>query len=150
METLLPFEKTKREILTRREAKSSEEYGCRPENRTEDELIQNGIVNLNKISGPTSHQVADYVKNILQVQKVGHSGTLDPIVSGVLPMATGNATKIVQVLLTAGKEYVTIIHIHDKIEEEKIRQTLNEFIGKITQLPPVRSSVKREMRGRSG
>ena len=149
METLLPFEKTKREILTRREAKSSEEYGCRPENRTEDELIQNGIVNLNKISGPTSHQVADYVKNILQVQKVGHSGTLDPIVSGVLPMATGNATKIVQVLLTAGKEYVTIIHIHDKIEEEKIRQTLNEFIGKITQLPPVRSSVKREMRERA-
>ncbi len=67
----------------------------------------------------------------------------------MLPIALDRATKIVQVLLTAGKEYVTIIHIHDKIEEEKVRQTLNEFIGKITQLPPIRSAVKRQLRERS-
>ena len=149
METLLPFEKIKQDILVRKEATTNEEYGCRPENRTEEELIQNGIVNLNKPQGPTSHQIADYAKNILQVPKVGHSGTLDPNVSGVLPMATGNATKIVQVLLTAGKEYVVIIHIHDDVEESKIRTALDEFIGKITQLPPIRSAVKRQLRERS-
>ncbi len=145
----LPSEKISRNVLVRREASTNESYGCRPENRTVQDLINNGMVNLNKPSGPTSHQVADYAKKILNVPKIGHSGTLDPIVSGVLPLATGNATKIVQILLTAGKEYITIIHIHDKVDEETVRKVLIEFTGKIMQLPPVRSSVKRELRERS-
>ncbi|MFH0752578.1 MAG: RNA-guided pseudouridylation complex pseudouridine synthase subunit Cbf5 [archaeon] len=144
----LPFEKIERKIAIKREAETDSRYGCRPEKRSVEKILEYGIVNLNKPSGPTSHQVSDYVKKILKVQKAGHSGTLDPNVSGVLPIAIGRATKIVQVLLTAGKEYVSIIHLHSEIKEDKIREVLNEFIGKIMQLPPIKSSVKRQLRER--
>lgn len=148
METLLPFEKIERKILVKREVQTSDRYGGNPGQRPINELIKNGMIDLNKIQGPTSHQVTDYIKKILDLDKAGHSGTLDPNVSGVLPIATGNATKIVQVLLTAGKEYITIIHLHEPVEEAKIRETVQEFIGKIKQLPPIRSAVKREVRER--
>ena len=76
MEDLLPFEKIKREIFIRKEAETTLDYGQDPENRSVDELINYGIINLNKQEGPTSHQFTDYVKKILNVDKAGHSGTL--------------------------------------------------------------------------
>jgi len=72
----LPFEKTKREVLVKKEAETDAGFGREPNSRTVEQLIQYGIVNLNKPSGPTSHQVTDYVKKILNVNKAGHSGTL--------------------------------------------------------------------------
>lgn len=77
METLLPFERIKREVITKKEAETNEKYGKRPEARAVKELIEHGIVNINKPPGPTSHQVSDYVKKILEIRKAGHSGTLD-------------------------------------------------------------------------
>ncbi len=73
----LPFERLKHELLVRREATSDERYGCKPEERPIEELLHYGIVNLNKPKGPTSHQVSDYVKKILGIQRAGHSGTLE-------------------------------------------------------------------------
>ena len=65
-------------------------------------------------------------------------------------MALGRATRIVQTLLTAGKEYVAIMHLHKNVEEEKLRETIKKhFIGKIQQIPPLKSSVKRQLRTRS-
>ncbi len=145
---MLPFESVKREILVKKEADSSDKYGCQPEKRKVEDLLNNGIININKPSGPTSHQVSAYVRDILKVKKAGHSGTLDPKVTGVLPIAVGRATKVTRSLLTAGKEYIALMHIHDSIPEEKIRKTINEFIGRIKQLPPLRSAVKREVRER--
>ena len=101
MESLLPFEKIERKILTRQEAGTDEKYGCRPEDRKTEEIINYGIVNIDKPKGPTSHQVSDYVQKILHINKSGHSGTLDPAVTGVLPVALGRGTRIVQSLLTA-------------------------------------------------
>src|SRR3989338_7679596 len=148
--SLLPFEKIKREALVKRkDAATSEKYGCRPENSSTDELINYGIVNLDKPQGPTSHQVTSYARDILKVKKAGHSGTLDPNVTGVLPIAIGRATRIVQLLLTAGKEYVCLMHLHKDVEEQRLRQVCAEFTGKIMQLPPVRSSVKRQLRERT-
>ena len=72
----LPFEKIKREILIRKEAETSSEYGKKPEERSVEELIKYGIVNINKQAGPTSHQVSDYAKKILNIGKAGHAGTL--------------------------------------------------------------------------
>ncbi len=70
--------------------------------------------------------------------------------TGVLPIALGRATRIVQTLLTAGKEYVAIMHLHKEIEGEKLRETINKhFIGKIQQIPPLKSSVKRQLRTRA-
>ena len=76
MEDLLPFEKVKKEIVVRKEARTNPEFGCKPEDRSVEKLIQYGIININKYSGPTSHQISDYVQKILGISKSGHSGTL--------------------------------------------------------------------------
>lgn len=144
----LPFEKIKRKIIVKKESLSSDKFGCFPENRPTDELINYGVVNLDKPKGPTSHQVADYVKKIVGISKVGHSGTLDPKVTGVLPCALGDGTRVIQALLTAGKEYIALMHLHKEVEEHEIRRVCNEFVGKIRQLPPIKSSVKRQYRFR--
>ena len=128
--------------------KAEGKFGKKPEERTVEELINYGIVNVDKNKGPTSHIIVDYVKRILKIKKAGHSGTLDPAVTGVQPIALGRATRITQFLLTAPKEYVGIMHLHHEVEEKKINQVLKKFIGEITQLPPVKSAVKRVERKR--
>jgi tRNA pseudouridine(55) synthase len=112
------------------------------------ELIKFGIVNIDKPAGPTSHQVAEYVKKILKIKKSGHSGTLDPGVTGCLPVALGNATRIMEVLLKHGKEYVCVMELHKDVDEKDIKKALLSFKGKIKQIPPVKSAVKREERVR--
>lgn len=128
--------------------KSVGEFGKSPADRTPEELIHAGIINLDKPKGPTSHQVADYVQKILHITKAGHSGTLDPQVTGVQPIALGKATRITQFLLTAPKEYIGIMHFHKPVEEKTVRETIQKSIGKIQQLPPVKSAVKRVQRTR--
>jgi len=144
----LPFEQIERKIIIKKQAQTNPKLGCKPEERPVEELIKYGITNINKPKGPTSHQVSSYVKDILSISKAGHSGTLDPAVTGVLPIALGRATRIVQTLLKAGKEYVGIMHLHKEIEKEKLEKTFKKFTGKIKQVPPVKSAVKREERER--
>lgn len=74
---LLPFERISRKILVKKEAKTNPELGCIPDNRKTEEIIDYGIVNINKPQGPTSHQVSDFVQKILGITKAGHSGTLE-------------------------------------------------------------------------
>jgi len=145
---LLPFEKVKRTILIRKEAETSPKYGLAPDKRPILVLLDQGIINIDKPAGPSSHQVSAYVQKILNIDKSGHSGTLDPGVTGCLPCALGRATRIVQSLLNAGKEYVGIMHIHHELPREKIEETFRKFTGKIKQLPPVKSAVKRQWRYR--
>ncbi|QQG38419.1 MAG: RNA-guided pseudouridylation complex pseudouridine synthase subunit Cbf5 [Candidatus Woesearchaeota archaeon] len=147
MEDRLPFEKIKREILVRKES-SSGSYGVNPYERNVDKLINYGVICLNKVQGPSSHQVADYVKKILDLKRCGHGGTLDPNVTGVLPIATGRATRIVQALLNAGKEYVCLMILHKELSEKEIFESVTRLTGKIQQLPPVKSAIKRQLRTR--
>lgn len=147
-ENLLPFERIKREVFVRREAETASKYGCKPDDRSPEDLIQYGVVNIDKPRGPTSHQVSAYVQQITGLSKSGHSGTLDPHVTGVLPVAMGKATKVVHALLTAGKEYVCVMHLHKDVPEARLRAACNEFVGRIKQLPPKRSAVKRQERFR--
>ena len=149
MEELFPYETIEREIIVRRESETNPDYGCDPNKRSTEELLKYGVVNIDKPSGPTSHQISDFVKQILEVDKAGHSGTLDPKVTGSLIVAIGNATRIVQLLLKAGKEYVGVMHLHDPIDEEELKKTIkNKFIGRVKQMPPIKSSVKRQWRDR--
>jgi H/ACA ribonucleoprotein complex subunit 4 len=146
---LLPFEKVKRRILGKKKSGTDLNLGCKPEERPTEEIIQYGVVNINKPQGPTSHQVSDFVQKILKIGKSGHAGTLDPHVHGVLPIALERATRIVQTLLTSGKEYVGIMHLHRDVNEKKLDETINKyFTGKISQIPPLRSAVKRVKRTR--
>jgi len=146
---LMPFEKIKRKILVKKEAETSDKYGTLPEMRSIEEHMNLGIINIDKPKGPTSHQVSSYVQKILSVNKGGHSGTLDPKVTGVLPVAVGRATRIVQALLVAGKEYVCLMHLHKEVPEDRIKKVMIDFTGKITQLPPLKSAVKRQWRERN-
>lgn len=123
-------------------------FGKKPEERTIEELINFGVINLDKPRGPDSHQITSWVKDILGISKAGHGGTLDPRVTGVLPITLGDATKSVETLLYGSKEYVCLMKIHKDFEEKKLITLMNEFVGKIYQTPPVRSAVKRALRVR--
>jgi len=147
-DSLLPFERIKRTVLVRKKAKTDAKFGGDYSKRPVEELVEYGVINIDKPKGPTSHQVSAYVQKILDIKKSGHSGTLDPKVTGVLPVAIGRATRIVQTLLKAGKEYIGIMHLHKEVEKGKVENVFREFIGKIKQLPPLKSSVKREWRFR--
>ena len=144
----LPFERIERKIVVKKEYFTNDKYGCDPYKRDIKTLIDYGIINLNKPEGPTSHQVSDYIQRIFDIKKAGHSGTLDPGVTGVLPIALGKATRIVQTLLKTGKEYVCLMHVHKLINEDEIRNVCNSFVGKIKQIPPIKSAVKRQERER--
>ncbi len=111
-------------------------------------LLENGVIALDKPSGPTSHEVATWVRKILEVDRVGHGGTLDPSVTGILPIGIGNATKAMQALIPAGKEYVCVLELHNRASETDIMRIMDEFVGKVYQKPPLRSSVKRVLRVR--
>ena len=145
----LPFESMDRSLIIKRDYVSSQKFGKRPEERTTAEMLQFGMINIDKPAGPTSHQVSAFVKDILHLDKAGHSGTLDPGVTGVLPVGLQNATRIMQSLLTAGKEYVGLMHVHADIPEGKLIDSVKKFQGKIMQLPPVKSAVKRQLRERN-
>jgi H/ACA ribonucleoprotein complex subunit 4 len=106
------------------------------------------MVVIDKTPGPTSHEVAAWVKKLLDLDKVGHGGTLDPKVTGVLPITLQDSTKIVQALLDSGKEYVCVMRTHEEVSEDKIRKTLDHLTGEIYQRPPLRSSVSRRLRTR--
>lgn len=131
------------------EAETDYEYGCPPGKRSIEEHINKGIINLDKPSGPTSHEIDLWVKDIMHVSKTGHGGTLDPKVTGVLPVALNTATKSLQLLLLSPKEYVCLMRLHKPVDDEDIINILNEFTGKIYQIPPVKSAVKRELRVRT-
>ena len=121
-------------------------WGKIPQQRSIEELLNYGIINIDKPAKPTSHEVVSYIKKILDIQKAGHSGTLDPQVTGVLPVALGKATRILNTLLLAGKEYVCNMRLHDNVENERIYSIMKEYVGDIYQRPPIRASVKRVLR----
>ncbi len=142
---MLPFER-KKKLVIRVDDKGK--LGVEPERRPIEQLFKYGIINLDKPSGPTSHQVTYWVKEILNLNKVGHGGTLDPKVTGILPILLGKSTKVERIIQKSGKEYITLMHVHCDLPAEKIVEVMLSFVGVIEQLPPVKSSVKRRLRKR--
>ncbi|MFH1431787.1 MAG: RNA-guided pseudouridylation complex pseudouridine synthase subunit Cbf5 [archaeon] len=137
---------TDSEWLIKSTSKTDPKYGCRPEDRNIETHINNGLIILDKPKGPTSHQVAAWVRDIFCLNKAGHSGTLDPGVTGVLPIVLGNATKIIPALIRGKKEYICLMQLHNEVPHKKILETAKSFTGNIEQMPPVKSAVKRQLR----
>ncbi|MEM3396506.1 MAG: RNA-guided pseudouridylation complex pseudouridine synthase subunit Cbf5 [Thermoplasmata archaeon] len=135
-------------MLVLSETEADPRWGKPPEMRSIEEHIQNGLVIVDKPRGPTSHQVTAWVKQIFGLSRAGHAGTLDPKVSGVLPVALENATKALPCLLLGTKEYIALLRLHGDVKESEIRRVMAKFVGEIYQLPPVRAAVKRELRVR--
>ncbi|MDG6218462.1 MAG: RNA-guided pseudouridylation complex pseudouridine synthase subunit Cbf5 [Candidatus Thermoplasmatota archaeon] len=140
--------KKKRTRLIKASVETNPYYGKNPKKQIVSELLQNSVIILDKPSGPTAHQVDSWVKDIFSIEKVGHAGTLDPRVTGILPLGIGRATKALPVISLAGKEYVGVMKLHKPASQDRVEQVMKEFIGEITQLPPVRSAVKRVRRTR--
>jgi predicted rRNA pseudouridine synthase len=107
-----------------------------------------GIIVIDKPRGPSSHQVAAWVGMMLGCQ-VGHAGTLDPQVSGVLLIMLGNAVRLAPLLLQHDKEYVCLMRLHGDVDKTRIEQIGAEFTGRLYQRPPRKSAVKRVLRIRT-
>ena len=119
-----------------------------------------GILNINKPSGITSHDVVERVRKILREKRIGHTGTLDPLATGVLVLCVGKATRIAQYLEAGEKEYKAIMRLgvttdtldaggkvlekkqYGPPDQRKIIEVLQGFIGPIMQRPPAYSAVK--------
>jgi len=125
------------------------DYGTYYDKRSFEQLLQYGLILLDKPPGPTSHETVAWLKRILKIPKAGHSGTLDPQVSGVLPMGLGDGTKALEVLLYGPKEYHAIGRLHSLPSPEKLKKVLEEFTGELYQKPPQRSAVLRQTRTRT-
>lgn len=121
--------------------------------------IKNGILNIDKPQGITSHDVVDIVRKIFPGIKVGHTGTLDPIATGVLPICIGKATKLSDEFLSENKVYKVkmllgvetdtyditgkIVFANTLNEDEiYIKERIKRFIGKSSQIPPIYSAIK--------
>ncbi len=127
---------------------TSEEFGTYYDKRSIEQLLDYGIILLDKPPGPTSHEAVAWTKRILGLPKIGHSGTLDPQVSGVLPLGLGEATKALGVLLLGPKEYHALGRLHSLPAGERLGDILGMFRGEIFQKPPQRSAVLRQTRTR--
>jgi H/ACA ribonucleoprotein complex subunit 4 len=128
---------------------TDDEYGTYYDKRTLEQLLNYGIILLDKPPGPTSHETVAWTKRILKLPKIGHSGTLDPQVSGVLPLGLGEATKALGILLLGPKEYHALGRIHSLPSKEKLAELIEMFTGEIFQKPPQRSAVVRQTRSRT-
>lgn len=114
------------------------------------DLLQFSLINIDKPAGPTSYSVSEFVKRELNLSKTSHMGTLDPKVTGVLPITLGRACKLASYFIRHDKTYVGILHTHKEQNINELQKIIDEnFVGKIKQTPPHRSAVKREERERT-
>lgn len=121
----------------------------------------NGILVIDKDKGMTSADVVYHLRRVLHIRKIGHAGTLDPEVTGVLPIAIGQATKLIEMMHTRPKEYIgtglfgystdsydatgTVLKEKKLIQRfsgAEIQENMNKFVGEIVQVPPIYSAVK--------
>ncbi|CAO4369435.1 unnamed protein product [Caenorhabditis nigoni] len=124
--------------------------GVSPLKRDIKNYISSGFFNLDKPSNPSSHEVVSWIKRILRCEKTGHSGTLDPKVSGCLIVCIDRTTRLAKSQQGAGKEYICIFKLHEEVEDErKVKQALEKLTGALFQRPPLISAVKRQLRIRT-
>ncbi|SIR81195.1 RNA-guided pseudouridylation complex pseudouridine synthase subunit Cbf5 [Natronorubrum thiooxidans] len=129
-----------------------------PDDRTPAELLTFGVVNLDKPPGPSSHQVSGWLRDAVSdtlsergadvsIDQAAHAGTLDPKVTGCLPVMLGEATRLAQVFLEGSKEYVSVLECHAPVPVDA-ESVIAEFEGPIYQKPPRKSAVSRRLRVR--
>jgi tRNA pseudouridine55 synthase len=120
-----------------------------------------GIILVNKPKGITSHDVVDFTRNRLDIKKVGHAGTLDPLAEGLLIVLVGKATKLFSDFVNFDKEYIGVLKLgeitttgdsegrvvkkasYESINEEKVKDAFSSLEGEIEQVPPMVSALRR-------
>ena len=124
-------------------------------------MDKSGLINVLKPPGMSSHDVVSFIRRVYGIKKVGHAGTLDPAASGVLPVAVGKATRLIEYMTDANKSYraeltlgfetntgddtgdvIETLDAYSAPSKEKVLSVLNSFIGEIVQTPPMYSAIK--------
>ncbi len=126
--------------------KEQSKVGKSPSERSIEEALEFGVVCIDKPQGPSSHEVSAFARKILNIEKTGHTGTLDPNVSGVLPVLLNQSCKASHFLGNTTKEYVCEMQLAKPIKQKKLNSVFNRFKGKIYQKPPLASAVAKNLR----
>jgi len=119
-----------------------------PSDRSPDDILSFGVLNLDKPPGPSAHQVAAWVRDMAGVERAAHAGTLDPKVTGSLPMLLGDAARMAQIFDDSIKEYVAVLKLHGPAPAD-FETVVGQFEGEIYQKPPKKSAVARRLRTRT-
>jgi len=125
---------------------ASAPYGTPPSERSIEHLLESSVVIINKQAGPSSHQVAAWLRDSFELNSTGHGGTLDPNVTGVLPVSIGQASKVIKVMQESPKEYVCLMKHYQSQRKANVLDMFTKFTGPIYQIPPFQAAVKRELR----
>ncbi len=125
---------------------ASAPYGTPPSERSIEQLLESSVVIINKQAGPSSHQVAAWLRDSFGLNSTGHGGTLDPNVTGVLPVSIGQASKVIKVMQESPKEYVCLMKHYQSQRKANVLDMFTKFTGPIYQIPPFQAAVKRELR----
>ena len=129
-------------------ATTNQAFGCIPYERPLEELLECGIILVDKPSGPSSHQLAAWARSMLGINRIGHGGTLDPFATGLLTLLCGRATKVTGELLKKPKSYVAIIRFKNPIDGPELHGLVSKMQGEIYNVPPKESAVKIQVRSR--
>ena len=123
-------------------------HGIDPENLTIEQRLSSGFILLDKPPGPTSHQIASWVRDLLGLERLGHGGTLDPFATGVLPLMAGKSMKLTKGILKTDKTYIAVLKFAQETNAEALNDVIDKLTGRIYNVPPEISAVKVQVRTR--
>ena len=123
-------------------------HGIDPENLSIEQRLASGFILLDKPPGPTSHQIASWVRDLLGLERLGHGGTLDPFATGVLPLMAGKSMKLTKGILKTDKTYIAVLKFAQETNAENLNDVIDKLTGRIYNVPPEISAVKVQVRTR--
>ena len=126
----------------------NQDIGLHPESMNVEQRLASGFILLDKPPGPTSHQIASWVRDLFELDRLGHGGTLDPFATGVLPLMSGKAMKLTKGILKSDKTYIAVFKFAENPSEEQVIDLLDKLTGRIYNVPPEISAVKVQVRTR--
>lgn len=135
-------------IILDDEAKTDDAIGTYPDQKTIEQRLESGFFLLDKGAGPTSHQVAAWVRDMLKLPRLGHGGTLDPFATGVLPLMSGKAMRLTKQILEHNKTYIAVFQFKNDVDQEALGEVMEQLTGRIYNVPPEISAVRVQVRTR--
>ena len=123
-------------------------HGIDPENLSIEQRLASGFILLDKPPGPTSHQIASWVRDLLGLDRLGHGGTLDPFATGVLPLMAGKSMKLTKGILKTDKTYIAVVKFANETSNATLSDVISKLTGRIYNVPPEISAVKVQVRTR--
>ena len=123
-------------------------HGLNPEDLTIEQRLNSGFILLDKPPGPTSHQIASWVRDLLGLERLGHGGTLDPFATGVLPLMAGKSMKLTKGILKTDKTYIAVLKFAQETNIDSLNEVIDKLTGRIYNVPPEISAVKVQVRTR--